>query len=174
MMMEQSKRTMNAADLERIHDAHIAAMFSHGMALLRNEASVRDLLQDVFVKLAESRTTINQSATERGYLLKMVHNAAIDRMRREKIRHDHSPTPSRDLFARCPDPDREAFRGQLELSLDQLPHDQREAVVLKLWEGCTFEEISGICGVPLNTAASRYRYGIEKLRQLLRPVYDEL
>ena len=44
----------------------------------------------------------------------------------------------------------------------------------KLWEGLTFEAIAEACGIPLNTAASRYRYGLDKLRARLRPLYEEI
>jgi RNA polymerase sigma-70 factor (ECF subfamily) len=47
-------------------------------------------------------------------------------------------------------------------------------VHLKLWEGLTFEEIAGTLEIPVNTAASRYRYGLDKLRDRLRPLYDEI
>ena len=45
---------------------------------------------------------------------------------------------------------------------------------MKLWHGLTFEQIAGAQQIPLNTAASRYRYALEKLRGLLKPLYDEL
>ena len=45
---------------------------------------------------------------------------------------------------------------------------------LKLWLDMTFEEIAETQGIPLNTAASRYRYAIDKLRTRLRPLYDEI
>jgi RNA polymerase sigma-70 factor (ECF subfamily) len=44
---------------------------------------------------------------------------------------------------------------------------------LKLWEGLTFEDIAGVLGIPANTAASRYRYALEKLRGRLRSLYLE-
>jgi RNA polymerase sigma-70 factor (ECF subfamily) len=47
-------------------------------------------------------------------------------------------------------------------------------VHLKLWSGLTFERIAEVLEVPLNTAASRYRYGLDKLRARLRPLYDEI
>ena len=45
---------------------------------------------------------------------------------------------------------------------------------LKLWEDFTFAEIANALDIPPNTAASRYRYGIDKLQTLLRPIYEEL
>ncbi|RYD65361.1 MAG: RNA polymerase sigma factor [Verrucomicrobiaceae bacterium] len=149
-------------------------MYRHGLTLLRDENAVRDVLQDVFLKLAEGRGNSADADNERAYLLRMVHHSAIDRMRRAKVRHDHAAQGPGELFERCPDPDREAFRQQLEQALDQLPDEQREVVVLKLWEERTFDEIARICDIPPNTAASRYRYGLDKLRAFLRPVYEEL
>jgi RNA polymerase sigma-70 factor, ECF subfamily len=173
-MMGGAKRELTAKELERIHDEHVVAMFRHGMALLRDESAVRDLLQDVFLKLAAGRVNSADIENERAYLLRMVHHAAIDRMRRTKVRRDHAEQSLPDLFERSPDPDRESFRLQLETALQQLPAEQREVVVLKLWQERTFEEISHIYDIPLNTAASRYRYGLDKLRNLLRPIYEEL
>ncbi|MCK7476508.1 MAG: ECF-type sigma factor [Candidatus Moduliflexus flocculans] len=49
--------------------------------------------------------------------------------------------------------------------VEGLPAEQREAVYLKVFDGLTFREIASVCGVSANTAASRYRYGIEKLRE---------
>ena len=172
--MGGSKRGMSVKELERIHDEHAVAMFRHGMAMLREEAAVHDVLQDVFLKLAEGRGFAGEPDNERAYLLRMVHHAAIDRMRRNKVRQDHAAKAPQDIFEHCPDPDREAYRQRLEEALGQLPVEQREVVVLKLWEERTFDEISHICGIPLNTAASRYRYGLDKLRGLLRPLYEEL
>lgn len=48
--------------------------------------------------------------------------------------------------------------------VEALPSEQMEAVYLKVMDGLTFKEIASVCGISANTAASRYRYGIEKLR----------
>ncbi len=47
----------------------------------------------------------------------------------------------------------------------ELPEEQKEVIYLKVFDGLTFREIGSVCGVSANTAASRYRYGIEKLRE---------
>jgi RNA polymerase sigma-70 factor (ECF subfamily) len=57
----------------------------------------------------------------------------------------------------------------LEKALAELPEEQREVVVMRMWGGLTLEEIGAAVGVPLNTVASRYRYALEKLRSNLRP-----
>ncbi len=66
------------------------------------------------------------------------------------------------------------FAGALADALGKLPSDQRAVVHLKLWEDATFAEIAELLGVSANTAASRYRYGIDKLQAELRPFYNEV
>ena len=78
------------------------------------------------------------------------------------------------MFVPADDLDERAFRKALSAALGELPADQRAVVHLKLWEGLTFEQIAELLGIPLNTAASRYRYGLDKLRERLRPLYDEI
>jgi RNA polymerase sigma-70 factor, ECF subfamily len=54
----------------------------------------------------------------------------------------------------------------LQSALRMLPADQREVVVLRIWGQFTFEEAAAIIGISPNTAASRYRYGLEKLKEI--------
>ena len=60
------------------------------------------------------------------------------------------------------------------MALGELPEEQRAVVHLKLWEGLTFEQIAAALDISPNTAASRYRYGLDKLRERLRPLYEEM
>lgn len=57
--------------------------------------------------------------------------------------------------------------------LAELPPEQREAIVLKLWHGCTFEEIGGLMEISANTAAGRYRYGLQKIKTKLEGLVYE-
>jgi len=98
-------------------------------------------------------------------------------MRRRGTRekhHEHFGAEPEKIFAPASDPDEAAFRDELSTALAELPAEQRAVVHLKLWEGLTFEQIAEALGIPPNTAASRYRYGLDKLRERLRPLYDEI
>lgn len=56
---------------------------------------------------------------------------------------------------------------QVQQALEKLSLEQREVVVMKVWGGLTFDEIAGVVGIPLFTAASRYRYALESLKKEL-------
>jgi RNA polymerase sigma-70 factor, ECF subfamily len=58
---------------------------------------------------------------------------------------------------------------ELVAALDRLPRDQREVLVMKIWNELTFAEIGEALGISQNTAASRYRYGLGNLKKTLRP-----
>jgi len=57
--------------------------------------------------------------------------------------------------------------------LAELPVEQREVIVLKIWHGCTFEEIGSLLDISPNTAAGRYRYGIQKIKIKLEGADNE-
>jgi RNA polymerase sigma-70 factor (ECF subfamily) len=58
-------------------------------------------------------------------------------------------------------------------ALAALPMEQREVIVLKIWHRCTFEEIAGLLDISPNTAAGRYRYGLQKIKLQLEGVVYE-
>ena len=166
-------------ELERLYDKHAQALFAFLLNLTRDEQDTRDLLQEVFIKLARQPDLLRGVREERAFLIRLAHNAAIDLMRRRGARQKYHEQFGEEAertspFAPAGDPDEQAFRSALTEALGELPPEQRAVVHLKLWEGLTFEAIADVLEIPLNTAASRYRYGLDKLRERLRPLYDEI
>jgi RNA polymerase sigma-70 factor (ECF subfamily) len=168
---------MAPLDFERLYDEHAQAVFAFLLNFTRHEADTRDLLQEVFVKLASRPELLEGVRDERAFLLRLAHNLAIDLIRRRGTQdkhHEQLAAETLAVFAPATGPDESAFRKALGAALGELPAQQRAVVHLKLWEELTFEQIAELLGIPLNTAASRYRYGIDKLRERLRPLYDEI
>ena len=168
---------MCGLDLERLYDEHAQALYAFLLNLTRDEADTRDLLQDIFVKLACDPELLAGVRDERAFLVRLARNAAIDLIRRRGTRaktRDQFAAESISPFAPASDPDEQTFRAVLAGALAELPEDQRAVVHLKLWDGLTFEQIADALDIPLNTAASRYRYGLDKLRERLRPLYEEI
>ena len=168
---------MRGPDLRRLYDEHAQSLYSFLLNLTRDEADTRDLLQDVFVKLARDPGLLNGVRDERAFLIRLAHNAAIDLIRRRSTRdktREQFAAESISPFVPANDPDEQTFRAALAEALVELPPEQRAVVHLKLWEGLTFEEIAHTLDIPANPAASRYRYGLDKLRERLRPLYEEI
>jgi RNA polymerase sigma-70 factor (ECF subfamily) len=164
-------------DIERLYNEHAQALYAFLLNLTRHEADTRDLLQELLIKLHRDDQALAEVREERHFLMRLAHNAAIDLMRRRSSRDRTREAFSAENvspFAPAADPDEQLFGDELSAALGDLPPEQRAVVHLKLWQGLTFEEIAGILEVSANTAASRYRYGLDKLRGRLRPLYEEL
>jgi RNA polymerase sigma-70 factor (ECF subfamily) len=164
-------------EIQRLYDGHAQPLFAFLLNFTRDDADTRDLLQDIFVKLAREPGPLAGVRDERAFLIRLAHNAAVDLMRRRDTRDrtkENFAAEKISSFAPVDDPDETFFRRELSEALAELPPEQRAVVHLKLWEGLTFEEIAAALEISPNTAASRYRYGLDKLRDRLRPIYEEI
>ena len=164
-------------ELQRLYDEHAQALFAFLLNVTRDENDTRDVLQELFIKLARNPGLISGVRDLRSFLLRLAHNLAIDLARRHGARgkyHEQFGVERVSVFAPGDHPDEYAFREALSAALGNLPQEQRAVVHLKLWENLTFDQIAQTLEIPANTAASRYRYGIDKLRARLRPLYDEI
>ena len=164
--------------LEQIYDAHADALYAFLMFVLGHESDVRDVMQDLFCRIAQKPDLLGDANHERPFLIRMAHRMAIDSLRRRDARSralissgepeeaiNTSPTEASDAAA---------IDTELLKALETLPNEQSAVIHLKLKEGLTFEQIAETLDIPQNTAASRYRYGLEKLRALLKPLYEEI
>lgn len=141
-----------------------AAAFSLALWRTGSRDEAADVVQDVFVKLAQTRVELGRVGNPRSYVLAMTHRAAVDRLRRRR--------PSIEIVealieAVSPDPGRAIDAGRASRALAGLPAEQREAVFLRHFEELSFAEIARVTGVPTFTAASRVRLGIVRLRRIL-------
>src|SRR5690242_12064753 len=73
-------------DLERLYDAHAQALFAFVLNLTRSEADTRDVLQEVFIKIASRPEMLDDVRDERGFLIRMAHNLAVNAIRRQSAR----------------------------------------------------------------------------------------
>ena len=163
-------------DLERLYDEHAQRLFAFVLNLVRDEADTRDVLQEVFCRFVRRPEALTRVVEVRAFLVRSAHHAAVDLIRRRESRERRHRGAGEEagLFARVENPDENTFREALTSALGELPSEQRAVVHRNLWEGLTFEEIAGALDLSPNTAASRYRYGLDKLRERLRPLYEEI
>jgi RNA polymerase sigma-70 factor (ECF subfamily) len=164
--------------LEEVYRDHAPALFRFLIRLTGDEADTRDIIQEIFIRLAKSPQLLDGVVAPRSYLFRMAHRLVIDGHRREKARqhYDDRAWQEREVCAR-PEPsagDAAWMQKALTSSLEALPPEQKAVVVLKVWEEMTFAEIAEVLDIPANTAASRYRYALDKLRDELRPLHRDL
>lgn len=162
-------------DLERLYDEHSRAVYAFLLTLTRDPEIASDLLQDIWVKLAHQPGLMLQARVPRSFLFRLAHNVFVDFHRRNRsrhLRHQRLAEDTSDLFESPADPEEAEFRRQLSDALAKLPPEQRSVLHLKIWERLTFDAIGMALDIKPNTAASRYRYAINKLRDLMRPVIE--
>ncbi|MFI5197882.1 MAG: RNA polymerase sigma factor [Thermoanaerobaculia bacterium] len=157
----------DAAALEAIWN--LSSQRLYGLALWRTgrEEDARDVVQEVFVRLASRRGELRGVEKPLVWLLAVTHNAAIDAVRRNARRRTEPLGSAAHVAAPAADPERSAAASQTSRALSELSAPQREAVLLHHIAGCSFREIAAITGVPAFTAASRCRLAIARLRQLM-------
>lgn len=153
--------------LDDLYD--LAATDVYRLALWRtgSREDAEDVVQDVFVKVAEQGPRLAAVRQPKRWLLTVAHRMAVDLCRGRTRRATESVDEIPFLEAPGSDPDREVEARSLSRFIARLPEKQREVLLLRHFADCTFREIGGITGVPTFTAASRYRLAMIKLRREL-------
>jgi RNA polymerase sigma-70 factor (ECF subfamily) len=152
-----------------LYDRYAARLYRAALGMLGRREDAEDVLQEVFAAVWQSRQRLAHVQDLTAYLFTSLRRAAG----RAAARRAHEPHTSEaaidDEPAVSDTPDRALCDGQqLQQALLALPCEQREVIALKIDGGLTFAEIAQVMDSSANTAASRYRYALEKLRELLQ------
>jgi len=150
------------AEIEVLYRQHGAALLLFASALSGDRGRAQDALQQVFLKAIENGS-LSQAINKKAYLFACVRNAVLNDA---KLQQRNMPLDIDSAWFSPPDRDYAAEQN-LRRALGDLPEDQREVIVLHVWGDLTFSEIGDLLGVSLNTAASRYRYALAKLREAM-------
>ena len=153
--------------LAQLYDRTAPRLLLYGRALGLGHGEAEDVLHDVFAALLRLDTP---PLDEEHYLVRAFRNGALNHRRgwwRRLVRELES---SRWFEVSEPASAQESAAVRC---LVRLPVEQREVIVLKLWHQRTFEEIAALQHVSPNTAAGRYRYGLQKLRLCLSQTSPE-
>jgi RNA polymerase sigma-70 factor, ECF subfamily len=134
---------------------------------VRTSADAEDIVQEAFVKFWRR----NHRIDNRALLYATVRSTALDLIRRDSRRARREQEAYADVDQTVAPQFRIEDESQrtLALAIDRLPHEQREVVVMKVWNELTFAEIANAIGISQNTAASRYRYALAALKKDLLP-----
>ncbi len=165
----------------RLYERHKGALYRYLLRLTREHAATEDLFQEVWSRVIASRVRYEPRAKFSTFLFSIAHNCFIDHCRRAGT----SPTARAEILDESSEaltdashhaPDRQAESAQLaarlRAALERLPTEQREVFVLYEETGMGLEEIGELTGVGMETAKSRLRYALAKLRQSLGDVHE--
>lgn len=141
-------------------------VYNYLLRIVGSPDDAMDVSQEAFLKAYQSLPRLDDPARFGSWLYRIAHNEAISHIRRRR--------PSEDLETAERAAPRSLAGVELSLAvgtaLGRLSHDQREAVLLKVYEGFKFDEIAAILGCPASTVKSRVYTGLDQLKQILAPV----
>ncbi len=147
---------------EKLYEAKAVELVLYGRALGLSHGEAEDVVQETFVALMQRSEAPSKPEH---YCVRTFRNRALN-YRRSLWRRIAREFESTRWFERSDSEspaEREAMRA-----LAALPAEQREVIVLKIWHEYTFEEIGELLEISPNTAAGRYRYGLQKLKTSLK------
>jgi RNA polymerase sigma factor (sigma-70 family) len=189
-------RTRRPVQMALEQDQRITEVVKREQSRLRNfirrrvpdPRDAEDILQDVFYELVEANRLLMPIEHMTGWLFRVARNRITDLFRKKKPQSfsetaaadddDDEPLQFEDLL---PSPDagpealyaRSVLLEELELAVDELPREQREAFVGHELEGRSFKQMAAETGLSVNTLLSRKRYAVLHLRERLQSIYDE-
>jgi RNA polymerase sigma-70 factor, ECF subfamily len=143
---------------EKFYDAKSKGLILYGRALGLSHGEAEDVLQETFLALMQMPEFPREPEH---YCLRSFRNRALNH-KRSLWRRLTRELESQRWFEKSPG-ESPAERAAMNC-LAELPAEQRETVVLKIWNQLTFEEIGGLLEISPNTAAGRYRYGLQKIK----------
>jgi RNA polymerase sigma-70 factor (ECF subfamily) len=144
-------------EVRRLYQQHSGGLLAYACSFVPAFASAEDALHQVFLRLLHSEIEITGSSIS--YLYRAVRNACLNQVRngtREIGLDDGCFKSPKGL---------EQIGLELQSALHDLPEEQREIILLHIWGQMTFDEVAVALGISPNTVASRYRYGLSKLRE---------
>ncbi|MDH3273274.1 MAG: RNA polymerase sigma factor [Gammaproteobacteria bacterium] len=161
-------RDGDVAAFELLYQRHNDALYRYLLRLCHHRDTAEDIFQDVWGKIIKSRQNYRPTAKFSTFLYRVAHNCFIDHIRRNK-RHSHTVDVEPD---NQPDPgdqpealaERSMARRRLDAALTELPEEQRDVFLLHEEAGLNLDQIASVTGANRETAKSRLRYAVKKLR----------
>lgn len=165
MWMSKAKKQMK---IQQWFQEYSPAMVLYARSVVGDLQSAEDIVQEVFIALMKTSTLPEKP---KNYLLFAVRNRSINFIQRCKIKVVSSSLEKYSFFSNPAENQEE--REKLSQALMELPQEQREVIILKIWGNMTFQEIAKMLSCSLSTISSRYRYATQKLHETMKEYYYE-
>ena len=155
--------------LESLYREHRQGFYSLALSIVRDPQAAEDAVHEAFARLC--RRVVPPEGDAVAYIFAAVRNAAIDLTRRDSRPAATHESIFDERTSKDGSPDGAAMVNErdrlLRQAVDELPDAQRQAVVMRLYAGLTFEQMAQAIGEPLSTVSTRYRRALDRLREVL-------
>ncbi|MBX9808455.1 MAG: sigma-70 family RNA polymerase sigma factor [Flavobacteriaceae bacterium] len=163
--------------LTTLINRHQSKIFGFIYSKISDRDISNDIFQDTFIKVI--RTLKSKSYNEEGkflpWVMRIAHNLIIDHFRKNKKMPMFRETEEFSIFSIMSDDsltiENKIIRDQVEIDLkkliEELPVDQKEVLVMRMYQDMSFKEISEVTGVSINTALGRMRYALMNMRKVI-------
>ena len=169
-------RAGSADAFEVIYDRHATAAYSLARRISGSPAMAEDVVQDAFLSFWRRLDDFDPERGElRSWLLRIVHNGAIDRLRGSRV-HEGRRVSDEGIEERLEAPERTDLEveqreqaDEVRSALDTLPSEQRRVIELAYFDGLSHTQIASLLDMPVGTVKGRMRLGLTKLGAQLGP-----
>ena len=158
-------------------DRHQSKIFGFIYSKIGDRDTTDDIFQDTFIKVIKTlkSNNYNEEGKFLPWVMRIAHNLVIDHFRKSKKMPLFRETEEFSIFSIMSDQslsmENQLITEQVELDLkrliDELPSDQREVVLMRMYQDLSFKEIAELTGVSINTALGRMRYAMLNMRKLI-------
>jgi RNA polymerase sigma-70 factor, ECF subfamily len=167
----------NIKAFEILYKCYFPPLCLYSYGLIPDEELVKEIVNDVFLRMWDNRTEIEILYGVKPYLFRCVHNACLDHLRLKKNLRKNKVTDISEEIRELADPDEEYIFKQIALhkleedvtmSIDQLPPKCREIFILSRYELLSYTEISEKLNISVNTVKTQISRALDNLRLSLR------
>ena len=165
------------SSLEKLIRKHKSRIYNFIFSKVLNRDIAEDIFQDTFIKVIKTlkRGFYNEEGKFLPWIMRIAHNLVIDHFRRNNRIPKFESNNDYDIFQNLSDSSLNAEKSiikdqvssDLQLLVEELPSDQKDVVIMRLYRDMSFKEIAENTGVSINTALGRMRYAIINLRKMI-------
>lgn len=167
----------NETALEILINRHSQRIYSFIFSKVYDKDVAEDIFQDTFIKVIKTlkRGSYNEEGKFLPWVMRIAHNLVIDYFRKNTRMPKFEGNDDFNIFSVIGDPslnaEKQIIKDQviddLRKLIDELPYDQKEVLMMRMYKDMSFKEISEVTGVSINTALGRMRYAIINLRKII-------
>lgn len=163
--------------LEVLIKRHQAKIYGFIFSKVSNPDLADDIFQDTFIKVIHTLKSrrYNEEGKFLPWVIRIAHNLIMDHYRKEKRNQVINDSEDMPLFMFLKDDSdiiesamiKEQIEVDLRILIEELPHDQRQVIMMRIYQDLSFKEIAELTEVSINTALGRMRYALLNLRKLI-------